>query len=190
MRPRFKQALLSVGLLLMTALALGADIFETVAGRDYQLPSDPGAEIIRFDSLGGMLPRQGEQPLLSIKADGSLIIAGAWTGAESRRMRLGSSDLQALLSFIIAEKQFLKIEPADIKQQMTDSQRQEGRLFAIADAATTLIAVELPAYRHRVEFYAVDWAARQFPEIASLQNLRAVQNRLKALMDAAQNHTP
>lgn len=134
------------------------------------------------------MPGQNQQALLTINADGWLMVSKAWTGTESRRMRLGDPELQALLRFIIAEKQFLKIQPAEIKQQMNDLQRRDGRLFAVADASTTLIAVDLPRYRHRVEFYAVNWAARQFPEIESLQHLRSIQNRLQALMDATKNH--
>ena len=160
---------------------------ENPANLDYQLPADPNAEIIRFDSLGSMMPGQNPPALLTINADGWLMVSKAWTGTESLRMRLDNQELQALLRFIIAEKQFLRIQPAEIKQQMSDLQRRDGRLFAIADAATTLIAVDLPRHRHRVEFYAVDFAARQFPEIESLQHLRAIQNRLQALMDAAKN---
>lgn len=163
--------------------ALAAEI-DVPASPDYRLPAAPKTEIIRFDHLGGMLPEPHSQPLLTITADGLLTVSAAWGGAETSQL-LSRSELQALLHFVIAEQQFLNIRPAEISQQISQLQRQQGRFFAAADAPTTLIRIDLPQFRHSVEFYALDLMAGRFPEIEPLQNLLSVQTRLQALMDAA-----
>lgn len=94
--------------------------------------------------------------------------------------QLNQAQLQSLLNFMVQERHFPVIKADAILQQI-DHLQQQGRLFAVADALSTRIILTLPR-SHSVDFYAVDWAARLFPEINALQDLNAIQNRLLELI--------
>lgn len=175
-----RQLLCGFGLLFQTQISYAVDQL------NYPLPTTPDSVIIRFDSQGGMLPSSNDQPLLSIRADGRLTVNGRWFGGSDRHGQLSPAALQQLLRFIIAEKHFPSLDSSQIEQQLKALQLKDGRLLAIADAPTTQISLQLPPYSHRIAFYAVDMSAQQFPEVSALQDLLAVQNRLKALIGEQQ----
>ncbi len=149
----------------------------------YPLPADPKQVVLLFDSLGGMLPRADSSTLLTITADGTVTVNDSWKGGGAKQGHLNAEQLQNLLSFIIVEQQFPRLDSAEILLRMRALGRRDGRVFAIADAPTTLITLDLPEGKRRIEFYAVDVAAEQFPEIPELQNLRVILERLRGLAE-------
>lgn len=152
------------------------------AAPPYQLPADERTVILRYESLGSMLPKQNMQPLLTVFANGELVISNTWPERPLHPEPLSSVELQQLLYNIIAEKHFLTIDSDAIKKEIDDLSKRDGRIFAIADAPTTVITLNLPEHNHRIAIYALDSASQQFPEIDELQDLLAVQNQLKVLM--------
>jgi len=149
----------------------------------YLLPTNPKHVVLLFDSLGGMLPRADSSPLLTVTADGTVTVNGSWHGGKAKRGRLNSEQLQNLLDFVIAQQHFPRLNSEEIQLRMKALGRRDGRMFAVADAPTTVIALDLPEGQWQIEFYAVDSAAAQFPEIPELQNLRAILQSLRGLAE-------
>lgn len=152
------------------------------ATNSYQLPADEKTVILRYESLGSLLPKQNMQPLLTVFANGELDISNTWPERPLHPRQLSAVELQQLLYDIIAERHFLTIDSDAIKKEIDDLSKRNGRIFAIADAPTTVITLNLPEHNRRIAVYAAESAARQFPEIEGLQDLLAIQNRLKTLM--------
>lgn len=143
----------------------------------YPLPVDLKQVVLSFE-IGSDLQTPNRQ--LNISADGTLSIWGAHAPLQAHH--LTADQLQQLLDFVIRDRHFLAVHADQIQQQIKSLQ-QSGRLFAITDAPTSRIRVNLPKQQHRVEFYAVDMAARLFPEIAELQDLQAIHTRLNELFE-------
>lgn len=149
----------------------------------YRLPADPHAAVISFNIQGEVETIQNEEPALRIIADGRLLVSHAETPGIAGTASLTPKELRQLLNYIVVEHRFMAIDSVEIDRQIRALSRKDGRQFKIADAPVTNICLDLPQ-QQCVEFYAVDFAARLFPEIDMLQDLLAVQNRLKTLLPA------
>lgn len=166
-------------------LVLGLALSTPARAGDYALPADANAVILRFDMAGGQRSRSADSPLMTLTAAGGLTGSAAWFGGGAdRRRQLALAELQALLAYLLADQRLPDLAASTISERMRTLRAADGRLFNIADAPTTRIELALPDYRHTVEFYAVDAAVRQFPEIAELQRLQAIQNRLREMLDS------
>ncbi|WP_427501234.1 hypothetical protein ACQE3E_03900 [Methylomonas sp. MED-D] len=166
-------------------LVLGLALSGPAGAGGYGLPADADAVILRFDMAGGMQSRPADSPLLTLTAGGRLTGSAAWFGDGADRSRqLAPAELRALLTYLLADQRLPDLAAASIAERIRALRAADGRLFNIADAPTTRIELALPEHRHSVEFYAVDAAARQFPEIAELQRLQAIQNRLRDMLDS------
>lgn len=169
--------------ILSSSVIASAEDDGTLVAPGFELPTDANAVILIYDRSGGMLVDQRRQALLSISAAGIVTITDPTSVSLTHQGILAPDELQALLSFILTDQSFLSLQTDSINTEIKAVQQQTGKMFVVADAPTTSISIELPAYQHQVQFYALDMMSRQYPEIASLQNLRAVQSRLQQLIN-------
>ena len=94
--------------------------------------------------------------------------------------------MQALLRFILVEKKFAKIDSKAIQAAVKAEQQKKGGLgIAIADAPTTVVRVNVKGTEHAVEYYALSFAANQYPAVEPLQEFNAVAKRLQNVMNVA-----
>jgi hypothetical protein len=175
---------MAVGLLSVCVGIAGAGPAAAVS-LPYALPSNPQAAVISYDSKGGMVPRASGTPLIAIHADGSVVGWNPDGGGRLELASLGVAGLQELLRFILLDQRFAESDGARINAEIKELAGKSGRIFSVADAGVSVIAVDIPAVHHEVEFYALDWAARLFPEIDELQRLAAVERRIKAFIPNA-----
>jgi hypothetical protein len=97
---------------------------------------------------------------------------------------MDAANLQDLMRFIVDEQDFFSIEADAITARIQQIGARDGRLFVVADAATTHVSITLQDRKHKVTLYAVGFAARLFPEIDALQRLRRIELRLLATAEA------
>ena len=140
----------------------------------------PGVnETVIYDSLGGMIPRTGNQPLLTIQTDGHAILGDPYGTGRRIEQQLSPIQIQQLLDFIIGQNGFFDIDAPAIQLQIRKQQNTNGRIFSIADAGESIIRVCSGKNQKEVKFYALSHAAKQFPEIQVLQQLHAIEQELK-----------
>jgi hypothetical protein len=171
--------LLTAGILaalfMPTAPATAAEAPKSVG---YELPAPPNVPVIVYDSEGGMLPGQTREPLLTIRADHTVILGNPSGQGKRIETRIAPEDLQALLRFIVADNRFFEFDAKQVETQILEEQRKTGRLFLIADAPVTVIRVQLKDQEHEARQYGLGLAAKVYPAIEPLQRLAAIQKRL------------
>jgi len=138
-----------------------------------------GDAIIVYDSLGGMTARTGNDPRLAVYASGSAILGDPYGAGRRIESRLEPVQVQHLLDIVVDKYGFFNIDTDAIAQEMNELQTRDDRVFAIADAGQSLIRVCTGTHAKEVKFYALDQAARQFPEIPALQHLHAIEQELR-----------
>ncbi len=172
----------TVALALLAAPARGQDA-ETPAPR-YALPDDPAAVVLSLDWRGGYAPpRESERPQLEVRADGTLVVPDRSGGDAHLTDRLSPDELQELLRFALDERRLLAFDAERVAAQIA---RHDDVLVLVEDAATTVVAVDLPGHRGEARFDALDLFAREHPDVRALQDLHAVSRRLQGLMFAVQ----
>jgi hypothetical protein len=174
MRPvtiAFASALL-VCLLTHTAAAVPEQL-ET-----YKLPDDATQPVIGLDYRGGMIARVDEAPSLVIQADGTTHLNAPYGMRKKIETKIPAQQLQDLLRMILHDYKFEQIDPRAIQQAI----QQKGQMFAIMDAATVVVRVNIPDHQHEVKYYALRMMAQRFPDIEPLHRLAAIELRLSLFM--------
>lgn len=164
----------------------------TMAPPAYALPADPLAVVLRWDSLGGLRAAgdradPADSAVLEVHASGRYTTRGAAPGAPRRAGQLSPAQLQDLLRAVVQTHRFTAIDAADIERRLAASTVPGQARLKSADAPVTRIRLDLPANQthHVVELHDVHGKARRHPEVAELQNLLALQQRLLTLVQAA-----
>ena len=148
----------------------------------FTLPKDPKAEIIVYDEQAGFgLPRRYPGAVLTILRDGTVTMPDIYGRGQSFKGRLDEQELQDLLRFVIGEKKFFDFDAEKVKAEMkaAESKRQ---IPQIADAPVQVFEVQTAKRQHRVSHYALGMAT-EYREIESLQQLHAIQKRLRRVMN-------
>ena len=154
----------------------------------YKLPEVGSVVVLRWDSIGGMMPTPPGQPepALVLHANGRFSAKASAASAPRRGMgQLEPAALQALLAELLLTHGFASLDGAAIQAQLEAISQHTGRLFKVMDAGVTRITLTLPAVQHTVEMPALHAAVRLFPEVQALRQLHAVQQRLLALAQTA-----
>ena len=75
----------------------------------YDLPVDPSVPIITLNYVGGVteLPRQNINPVLTVRADGSVTISDALGRSKDIETSISGEDVQELLRFSLKDQSFL-----------------------------------------------------------------------------------
>ena len=149
----------------------------------FKLPKDPKAVVISFDWKGGFTPpRKNMAPVLSILADGTLLMPDRFGMAKDVTGKITRKELQDLLRFAITENKFFKFDAAKVKEKVRKASAGRPRI-AIADAPSSVVEIKLAGKSHKASYYALGFAARQYKTVAELQQLYAIQQRLNRLMN-------
>jgi hypothetical protein len=155
--------------------------------------------VIQWTSEGGL-----EQPMstladLTVFADGRVMVGPRFTDGKVVEEQLSKSDFNALCNFVFQEKDIWSIDSAALDQEVkvaaslgADVRSEANTIIqlemeAIADAATTVIRTRLGEREHLVKHYNLLAHAQRYPEIDSLQRLRAIELRLLALAKQVAN---
>ena len=163
--------------------------------KTHALPADVTATVIFFDYRGGMLKPQNDDPLMVIRADGSVTLGDRYRKNARIETRITKDDLQALLQLAIDTNDFFRINAAEIEQSIDAKLKRENEELkakgiqkvgprGIADAATTVVRIHADGKEHEVQYYALDIQARNDERLTRLQNiakrLRELERKLRA----------
>jgi len=147
---------------------------------DYKLPDDPEAPVIVLDFKGGFTPpRISDEPAMTIRADGVVVIPKRFEGQKSFRGEISREELNDLLDFAIKENKFLEYDPAKVGEKLAEA----GPRVAVADAAATVIRISVNGESKEVSRYALGMLGQGVKE---LQQLYAIQRRLMQVQSVIQ----
>lgn len=150
-----------------------------------KLPNKPDAVVIEFAFKGGFTPpRKNDRPNMIVKADGTVVVNNPFTGA-TKKITISEKQLQELMRLIVGQHAFFDFDPDKVQQRVQDEARRTGAFLGIADAATTHVTIRTAEKEHEAHFYALSFHAGMFKTIQPLQDLVAIENRLKTLMNLA-----
>jgi len=144
----------------------------------YTLPADGDAAVLMMDDRGGMMRRVSEEPLLIVQADGTVRLGAPYGTRQALVMKISGDEMQALLRTVLETHAFEKVDVEKIKKQIAGKERR----VHISDAGLPVVEVTLPKHKHRAEMYAMQFQARQHPDIAELQDFAAVVLHLERFM--------
>lgn len=156
------------------------------AASEPQQPPSPSCEIpdydvlVSFDLLSSM-PRTSDEPRLTVQGNRKVILGDPYGLSQRIEQQIDQVQVQQLLNFVVEKNHFFDIDVTTIQKQIREERNKTGRLFAMADAAETVIKVCSGKKQKQVKFYALAHAAKQFPEIAALQQLHAIEQELQRI---------
>lgn len=187
-------ALLSLSFFLMSMSAICRSDRVT-----HTLPTDSGAIVIQWQTIGGLSGNNDNTADLTIYADGKTIVGARFSQGKILESRLTPEQIQQLLSFAIDDNDFFGFDArvveeavnAAVEQRRATS--QEGDAIAVPlgppyiDAGTTIILIAADGKQHEVRYQGLFFAAQDFPEIEALQQLRAIELKLLSVAEEIAN---
>ena len=148
----------------------------------YTLPKDPEAVIVVYDEQSGFgLPRQNPGAVLTILRNGTVLMPDVFGNGRSFKGQLDEQEVQELLRFMIGKQKFFDYDMEKVKAAMKKAE-SDRNIPQIADAPVQVFEVNIADREHRVSHYALGMAT-EYPEIESLQQLLAIQKRLRGVMN-------
>jgi RNA polymerase sigma factor (sigma-70 family) len=181
---KFKWAaalVLAVGLA-GTAIALlapdkGAPVPATAEkDRPIALPKDPKAPVIVLDYMGGGIRRQSDEPILEIRADGTLLLGNPFGTGKKAETKLSPQEVQDLLRYILRSNDFLNITEGKITAAIQANDK--GPFVAVTGASILIVRVHADGKEHQVKYYAAGTMAGLHPKVKELAQLVAIEKRL------------
>jgi hypothetical protein len=148
----------------------------------HSLPDNPETTIIHLDFQGGQLRRLIPDPILSITSDGTVFLRSVYEKSTLIKAHISLDEIQDILRFAIDENCFFEFDPAKVKKDVEAATKRKGKKGSILDSATTSIRIQTADKDYTINYYALSFTAKQFPEIKELQQLLAIQKRLQQLI--------
>ena len=159
-----------------------AALAEEAKNSVFELPDDPKALVISFDHQNGFTPpRQNQAPLLSVLADGTVLMPSIFGETRDVSGKISPDELQVLLRFAIEENKFFSFDEEKVKAKMLEVERAK-EVPRIADVPDSVFEIHLADRSHKVRHYALGMAREFYKEVDELQHLLALQQRLNRLM--------
>jgi len=160
------------------------------------LPADPGAVVVEWTVRGGGAAAD-HGPDLIVRADGSAAASARFGGGRSVDGVLAPERLQDLLHAILDERRFFGIDGPALEGRMrAERDRRASAAMAAGgeavpvplgppyvDAGVTRIAVHADGRRHEVAVQGLAAAAREYPQLRELVELRAIELELLELAE-------
>ena len=148
-----------------------------------ELPKDPKTPVLVLDYKGGFRPGGADDgqpavPHLTIRADGTVVIAHGLGLGKHLEYKLANDELQALLRFVVVDNQFFDHDAKKVEAALAASGKPP-----VLDDATTVLRVKTAAKEHEVSQYALANTAENHKNIKALAQLRAIDVRLQRLMN-------
>lgn len=188
---RVRLLLLAVGTLFSVSFLLIS--MSAIYGNDrvtHTLPSDSGAIVIQWQTIGGLSGQNDKTSDLTIYADGKTTVGPRFSKGKIVESRLSTEQIQRLLSFAIDDNDFFDFDTrtveeavnAAVEQRQETSQKSEAIAVPLGppyiDAGTTMILIAADGRQHEVRYQGLFFTAQDFPEIEALQQLRAIELEL------------
>jgi hypothetical protein len=151
---------------------------------DIKLPADPKAAVITFDHMGGGIRRVSNDPVMIIRADGTVTVSDPWGLGGAAESKLSAQELQNLLRFIIRDKEFFDFDQAKVQKQM-DEEMRKGPAIAVRGAYTTIVRVQADGRDHEARYYALSTFGNHYAKVKALGQLRDVEARLQRVQMTA-----
>lgn len=161
--------------------------------KTHALPADATATVIVLDYLGGMIKPKNNDPLMVIRADGSVTLENRYQKNARIETRITKDDLQTLLRLAVDTNDFFKINAAEIGQSIAAKvKRVNERLRAtgggiycgpniVADGATTVVRIHADGKDHQVRLYDLRGKSRFLRNDERLTRLKNIVTRLREL---------
>lgn len=146
-----------------------------------ELPKDPKTAVLVLDYKGGFRPArqddgQPDVPPLTIRADGTMVLAHTFGLGKHLEYRLSADELQALLRFILVDNQFFDYDAKKVAAAL------DAGNVPLLDDMTTVLRVKTAAKEHEVSQYSLKATAESHKNIKALAQLTAIEARLQRLM--------
>jgi hypothetical protein len=161
----------------------------------HTLPHTSEAVVVQWQTLGGLSMDRSTIADLTIFADGKTIVGPRFSQGLCDESQLDMEQIQDILRFAIDENDFFRIDSSAIHAEIEASKQQRQaasqEIGAIAvplgppyvDAGTSVILMAADGQHHEVSVQGLAFAAQDFPEIAALQQLRAIELKLLAVAE-------
>jgi hypothetical protein len=151
----------------------------------YDLPVDPSVPIITLNYIGGLteLPRQNINPVLTIRADGSVTISDALGRTKDIETSISAEEVQELLRFSLKEQRFLDFNSGDTLQAIAAHNALCGRFMKVEEGATTVIHIRTADLEHEGRFTSLGVFAETYPGVKPLHELWAIEKKLNRFME-------
>jgi hypothetical protein len=151
----------------------------------YDLPVDPSIPIITLNYVGGVteLPRQNINPVLTIRADGSVTISDALGRTKDIETSISGEEVQELLRFSLKEQSFLDFNSGDTLQAIAAQNALCGRFMRVEAGATTVIHIRTLDMDHEAQFNSLGVFAETYPGVKPLHQLWTIERRLNDLVE-------
>ncbi len=160
--------------------------------KTHALPADATATVIVFDYCGGMLKPQNDDPLMVIRADGSVTLGNRYEKNARIETKITKDELQALLRLAIDTNGFFKINAAEIEQSIAAKVKRENEKLAaqgivmvgpsgLADGATTVVRIHADGKDHQVQLYDLRGKSLFLQNDERLTRLQKIVTRLREL---------
>jgi RNA polymerase sigma factor (sigma-70 family) len=169
---------LGVGFWAFRSASVAAPIPAEKKEADIKLPEDPKAAVITFDHLGSRLRRENNDPVMVVRADGTVIVNdpyGLGAGCESK---LTPRELQDLLRYVVREKEFFNYDDAKVKAAIAEDAKNKPGV-KVSGAWTTVVRVHADGKEHAASQYALDNMAGLHPAVKELGQFRDIEGRLQ-----------
>ncbi len=151
----------------------------------YDLPVDPSIPIITLNYVGGLteLPRQNINPVLTIRADGSVTVSDSLGRAKDIETSISGEEVQELLRFALKEQNFLDFNSGDTLQAIAAQNALCGRFIRVEEGATTIIHIRTSDLDHEGRFNSLGVFAETYPGVKPLSQLWTIEKKLNRLME-------
>lgn len=144
---------------------------------EIKLPADAKAAVITLDYQGkGRRRRLNEAPVLVIRADGTATVTDSWGDGGAGAGKLTPAQLQALLAYIVHDKQFFQFD-SDKAQKAIEASKEK-----IADAGEVVIKVQANGKEHTARVNGLEFYAEQNLDLKSLAQLQRIHARLQHVL--------
>ncbi len=168
-------------------------------GRD--VPDDV---VLEWATSGGGGPSHAPTTDLIVRANGDVTVGDRFGGGRAVEATIPPERLQELLRAIVDRHRFFAIDSAAVARDLDAARARRaepqagGGAEAISvplgppylDAAGTRIAVAADGRRHEVAVDGLAAAAREYPEVAALTDLRAIELLLLGLAERVATGQP
>lgn len=151
----------------------------------YDLPVDPSIPIITLNYVGGLteLPRQNINPVLTIRADGSVTVSDSLGRTKDVETSISAEEVQELLRFSLKEQNFLDFNSGDTLQAIAAQNALCGRFMKVEDGATTVIHIRTADLDHEGRFNSLGVFAETYPGVKPLRQLWTIEKKLNRFME-------
>ena len=160
---------------------------------------DPAAVVISYREVLGELAEQDTTPLIRVFGDGRVLVHHPRYSSKAGdyEVWLQPAELENLLSSVLANglatfepsaAESLKRSKEQVRLQAAVGAPKPTEVFMVADQSTSVFELNLTAVsagelQRRVSWQGLGSDAERYPDIESIQKLRAVELQLHALLE-------